>query len=124
MFRDPPLKIDSGSMANQACLNVSVKILKVVAYLLTFVIVLAGGVISKGCVLFMTSQIRKDRKIQYCNKDLVSINIFVNIIYLKCYYVNLILKSPLILELKTQVKEPDFRVQFKVNITLIFIGKR
>lgn len=72
MFRDPPLKIDSGSMANQACLNISVKILKVFAYLFTFVIVLAGGVISKGCVLFMTSQLRRDRKIQYCNKDLVS----------------------------------------------------
>lgn len=72
MFRDPPLKVDSGSMANQACLNISVKILKVFAYLFTFVIVLAGGVISKGCVLFMTSQLRRDRKIQYCNKDLVS----------------------------------------------------
>lgn len=59
-------------MANQACLNLSVKILKVFAYLLTFVIVLGGGVISKGCVLFMTSQLRRDRKLQYCNKDLVS----------------------------------------------------
>ncbi|KAJ6636552.1 Chitin synthase chs-2 [Pseudolycoriella hygida] len=70
VFRDPPLKVDSGSMANQACLNISVKILKVFAYLFTFIIVLAGGVISKGCVLFMTSQLRRDRKIQYCNKDL------------------------------------------------------
>lgn len=70
VFRDPPLKIDSGSMESQACLNVSVKVLKVFAYLITFVIVLAGGVISKGCVLFMTSQLRRDRKIQYCNKDL------------------------------------------------------
>lgn len=73
MFRDPPLKIDSGSMANQACLNVSVRILKVFAYLITFVIVLAGGVVSKGCILFMTSQVRRDRKIPYCNKDLVSV---------------------------------------------------
>lgn len=70
MFRDPPLKIDSGSMANQACLNVSVKILKICAYLFTFLIVLAGGVVSKGCVLFMTSQIKRDRKIAYCNHDL------------------------------------------------------
>lgn len=72
MFRDPPLKVDSGSMANQACLNLSVKILKVFAYLFTFVIVLGGGVISKGCVLFMTAQLRQDRKLPYCNKDLVS----------------------------------------------------
>lgn len=59
-------------MADQACLNVSVKILKVFAYLLTFIIVLTGGVISKGCVLFMTAHLRRDRKLQYCNKDLVS----------------------------------------------------
>lgn len=72
MFRDPPLKVDSGSMADQKCLNLSVKILKVIAYLVTFIIVLAGGVVSKGCVLFMTSQLRRDRKIPYCNKDLVS----------------------------------------------------
>lgn len=57
-------------MESQECLNVSVKVLKVFAYLITFVIVLVGGVISKGCVLFMASQLRRDRKIQYCNKDL------------------------------------------------------
>ncbi|XP_055379222.1 chitin synthase chs-2 isoform X1 [Condylostylus longicornis] len=70
VFRDPPLKIDSGSTANQACLELTVKILKVFAYLITFIIVLGGGVIAKGCVLFMTSQIRRDKKITYCNKDL------------------------------------------------------
>lgn len=59
-------------MANQACFDLSVKILKVFAYLFTFVIVLGGGVISKGCVLFMTAQLRQDRKLPYCNKDLVS----------------------------------------------------
>lgn len=31
---------------------------------------------AKGCVLFMTSQIRKDKKIEYCNKDLVSKTIY------------------------------------------------
>lgn len=72
VFRDPPLKIESGSMANQACLDLSVKILKVFAYLITFVIVLGGGVISKGCVLFMSAQLRRDRKLPYCNRDLVS----------------------------------------------------
>lgn len=73
VFRDPPLKVDSGSMASQKCLNLSVKILKVVAYLITFIVVLGGGVVSKGCVLFMTAHLRRDRKLQYCNKDLVSI---------------------------------------------------
>ncbi|XP_018562636.1 uncharacterized protein LOC108904526 isoform X1 [Anoplophora glabripennis] len=70
VFRDPPIKEESGSMANQKCLEITVKILKVVAYLVTFIIVLASGVISKGTLLFMTSQIRPDRVIQYCNKEL------------------------------------------------------
>lgn len=71
VFRDPPLKIESGSMANQKCLDLSVKILKVFAYLITFVIVLGGGVISKGCVLFMSAQLRRDRRLPYCNNELV-----------------------------------------------------
>ncbi|XP_055676574.1 chitin synthase chs-2 isoform X1 [Lutzomyia longipalpis] len=70
VFRDPPVKVDSGSMANQACMDITVKILKVIAYLLTFIIVLGGGVIAKGCVLFMTSQLKRDRKIPYCNRDI------------------------------------------------------
>lgn len=80
VFRDPPLKEASGSMANQACLNISVKILKVIAYIITFIVVLAGGVISKGCVLFMTSHIRKDRRIPYCNKDLGRDKTFVTVL--------------------------------------------
>lgn len=48
MFRDPPIKIDSGSMANQACMELTAKILKIFAYILTFVLVLCGGVIAKG----------------------------------------------------------------------------
>lgn len=70
VFRDPPIKIDSGSMANQACMEFTAKILKVVAYLITFVIVLIGGVVAKGCVIFMAAQLKRDKKIPYCNKDL------------------------------------------------------
>ncbi|CAH1115687.1 unnamed protein product [Psylliodes chrysocephalus] len=70
VFRDPPTKEISGSMANQKCLEISVKILKVFAYLITFLIVLGSGVIAKGTLLFMTSQLRVDKVIQYCNKDL------------------------------------------------------
>ncbi|RZC42525.1 chitin synthase 1, partial [Asbolus verrucosus] len=70
VFRDPPIKEESGSMANQKCLEITVKILKVVAYLVTFVIVLASGVISKGTLLFMTSQLRSDKVTTYCNKEL------------------------------------------------------
>ncbi|XP_065368049.1 chitin synthase chs-2 isoform X1 [Calliphora vicina] len=69
VFRDPPIKIETGSTANQECLELTVKILKIFAYIFTFIIVLLGGVVAKGCVLFMTSQIRKDKRIEYCNKD-------------------------------------------------------
>lgn len=70
VFRDPPDKVDSGSMANQKCLEITVKILKVVAYLVTFVIVLGSGVISKGTLLFMTSQIKPEKVTLFCNKEL------------------------------------------------------
>nr|AGB51153.1 chitin synthase 1 variant B [Bactrocera dorsalis] len=69
-FRDPPIKIETGSTANQECLELTVKILKIFAYAFTFILVLTGGVMAKVCVLFMTSQIRKDKKIEYCNKGL------------------------------------------------------
>ncbi|CAA9997012.1 unnamed protein product [Nesidiocoris tenuis] len=71
VFRVLPPKTESGSMENQACLEFTVKILKVIAYLATFIIVLGSGVISKTAILFMTSHIRPDRVIPYCNKDLV-----------------------------------------------------
>lgn len=77
VFRDPPIKIDSGSMANQACMEITVKVLKIFAYLLTFIIVLVGGVVAKGCVLFMSSQLKHDKKITYCNKDLARDKQFV-----------------------------------------------
>ncbi|KAJ8974097.1 hypothetical protein NQ317_011616 [Molorchus minor] len=70
VFRDPPNKELSGSMADQKCLEITIKIFKVIAYLVTFVIVLASGVISKGTLLFMTSQLRPDKVVQYCNKEL------------------------------------------------------
>ncbi|XP_014616657.1 PREDICTED: uncharacterized protein LOC106793893 [Polistes canadensis] len=70
VFRNPPPKIDSGSMANQKCLERTVQLTKVFIYLLVFIIVLVSGVISKGTIFFMTSQLRSDRRILYCNKDL------------------------------------------------------
>lgn len=47
-----------------------VQVTKVVVYLLVFVIVLGSGVVAKGTILFMTSQLRQDRKIDYCNRQL------------------------------------------------------
>ncbi|XP_014282325.1 chitin synthase chs-2 isoform X2 [Halyomorpha halys] len=70
VFRVLPPKTDSGSMENQACLEFTVKILKIIAYLVTFTIVLISGVMAKLSVLFITSQLRPDRVVSYCNKDL------------------------------------------------------
>jgi len=47
-----------------------VQVIKVFVYLLVFVIVLGSGVVAKGTILFMTSQLRQDRKILYCNRQL------------------------------------------------------
>ncbi|XP_034946911.1 chitin synthase chs-2 isoform X1 [Chelonus insularis] len=68
VFRDPPPKIDSGSMANQKCLDATVQITKVIVYLVVFIIVLGSGVIAKGSVLFMTSQLKQNRHVEYCNR--------------------------------------------------------
>ncbi|XP_012058612.1 PREDICTED: uncharacterized protein LOC105621766 [Atta cephalotes] len=72
VFRNPPMKTDSnsGSMANQKCLERMVQVIKVTIYLLVFIIVLGSGVIAKGTILFMTSQLRQDRKMLYCNRQL------------------------------------------------------
>lgn len=57
-------------MANQKCLEVSVKVTKVLAYILTFIIVLASAVIAKGTLLFMTSQLKPRKIVTFCNKEL------------------------------------------------------
>lgn len=70
VFRDLPPRQDSGSMASKAFLEFLIRTLKVIVYLVTFVVVLVSGVISKGCVFFMTSQLRApDKHIPYCNKE-------------------------------------------------------
>lgn len=57
-------------MANQACLEFTIRVLKILAYLTTFIVVLCCGVISKISMFFMTSQIRADRVVTFCNKEL------------------------------------------------------
>ena len=57
----------SGSMADQTCIEVSLQIVKVLAYICTFLLVLGGAVLSKGTLLFMTSQLNRERNIILCN---------------------------------------------------------
>nr|ACA50098.1 chitin synthase 1 [Ectropis obliqua] len=70
VFREFPPKQDSGSMESQKCLEFTVRLLKIFAYALVFIVVLSSGVLAKGTTLFMTSQLRKDRRIAYCNRNL------------------------------------------------------
>ncbi len=70
VFRTLPPGQDSGSEANQRCLGIVVRVLKVVAYMLTFFTVLSGTVVSNGTFFFMTSQIRPRKRLAYCNREL------------------------------------------------------
>ncbi|OWR41050.1 chitin synthase A variant 1 [Danaus plexippus plexippus] len=70
VFREFPPKQESGSMESQKCLEFTIRVLKVLAYTVTFIVVLGSGVIAKGTVLFMTSQLKKDRRLAYCNRNL------------------------------------------------------
>ncbi|XP_037075045.1 chitin synthase chs-2-like isoform X2 [Pollicipes pollicipes] len=70
VFRVLPPDNDSGSEANQRCLEITVKIVKVIVYIVTFGVVLTCGVIAKGTTLFMTSQLKRDKSVDYCNKNI------------------------------------------------------
>jgi hypothetical protein len=65
VFRNDPPVIISGSMADRTCIDVSLQILKFLAYICTFLFVLGGAVLSKGTLLFMTSQLSSPR-IDFC----------------------------------------------------------
>lgn len=64
------MKKESGSMASTAGIDFSVKILKVLAYIFIFGIVLGSAVVSKGTLLFITSQLKKGKAIIHCNRQL------------------------------------------------------
>ncbi|KAF9415607.1 hypothetical protein HW555_006815 [Spodoptera exigua] len=70
LFREIPVKKESGSMASTAWIDFSVKILKVGAYIFIFCIVLGSAVVSKGTLLFITSQLKKGKAIIHCNRQL------------------------------------------------------
>ncbi|XP_052747628.1 chitin synthase chs-2-like [Galleria mellonella] len=70
LFREVPVKKESGSQATAEWIDLSVKILKLLAYILVFLAVLSSAVIAKGILLFITSQLKKDRNINHCNKPL------------------------------------------------------
>lgn len=62
-------------MATSAWIDTSVKILKLVAYILVFLAVLGSAVVAKGTLLFITSQLKKGRQIVHCNRILGELNL-------------------------------------------------
>jgi chitin synthase len=69
VFTNYPRVIISGSMADRTCMEVSLQIVKVLAYIGTFIFVLGGAVLSKGTLLFMTSQLRTNITVDFCNRS-------------------------------------------------------
>ncbi|XP_042240833.1 chitin synthase chs-2-like isoform X2 [Homarus americanus] len=74
VFRTVPPSTSSLSEDSQKFLELTIKCLKVFTYLLTFGIVLASGVITKGLVLLMTSQLKKTKKLPICAKSSVGLS--------------------------------------------------
>ena len=71
VFRILPPEQESGSEATDLrYIGLFVKVLKVIAYIFCFVVVLGGAVVSKGTFLFMTSHIKPKRAIRHCNEDI------------------------------------------------------
>ncbi|XP_076028581.1 hyaluronan synthase-like protein kkv [Oratosquilla oratoria] len=68
VFRNMPPSSGSLSEDTQNYMDVTVKALKVFTYLLTFGVVLSCGVITKGLVLLMTSQLRKSKTLSICSR--------------------------------------------------------
>ncbi|CAB3250071.1 unnamed protein product [Arctia plantaginis] len=74
LFRELPVKKESGSMASTACVDTTVKIIKLLAYIFIFCLVLGSAIIAKGTLLFMTSQLKKDKEIlHYLDKQFVTV---------------------------------------------------
>ncbi|XP_073941851.1 chitin synthase chs-2-like [Choristoneura fumiferana] len=83
LFQEIPVKTESGSMASSEWIDVSVKFLKLLAYIMVFAVVLGAAVVAKGTLLFITSQLQKDRQITHCNKALALDQQFITVLPLE-----------------------------------------
>ncbi|KAF4523723.1 hypothetical protein B566_EDAN011587 [Ephemera danica] len=69
IFTDEPPIQKQGSVDAGKFTLLFMRISKALISILLFITVLGGGVISKGTMLFMTSQLRKEPSIAYCDKE-------------------------------------------------------
>lgn len=67
-FQDPPKKAKTGSNAEAAAKFESiVKVFKVIVAIIVFIVILGSTIISKMTILFMTTHIKPDKTVQYCD---------------------------------------------------------
>jgi chitin synthase len=67
IFRDPPPEVDHRDAEGGKFIRNAVRVMKVMLCIFVFCIVLGSGVIAKGTILFMTSQLSKDTRFVACN---------------------------------------------------------
>ena len=67
LFQSPLSDDDNASYDESTCYMVTIKTLKVLAYLITFGLVLGCAVISKLSLLIMTSRIGRESTMSFCN---------------------------------------------------------
>lgn len=66
-FQDPPVQESSGSSADFSRLETIIKFLKVFTFIFVFIVILCSSVVSKMSLLFMTSHIKKDVTVPFCD---------------------------------------------------------
>lgn len=70
VFDDPVRIEEEGSMADQKWFDFMERASKFIVYIIVFIVVLGCAIISKGTLLFMTSQLSVADTKSYCNRDL------------------------------------------------------
>ncbi|KAG7202391.1 hypothetical protein KM043_018708 [Ampulex compressa] len=69
MFKCFPPTSKTGSMQENRCLSIIVRILKVFVYIFLLIVVLVSGVIAKSAMLLAVSQFPEERTIRYCDNE-------------------------------------------------------
>ncbi|XP_022916126.2 chitin synthase chs-2-like [Onthophagus taurus] len=69
VFEDPPTAVESGSTVETKWIDFGEKFGKFFCYIIGFIVVLGGAVVSKGSLLFMTSQLSGKTR-PYCRTQL------------------------------------------------------
>ncbi|KAF4523722.1 hypothetical protein B566_EDAN011586 [Ephemera danica] len=71
VFDEEPQIEEEGSARSLEWTSKVLRILKLLFSVLLFIAVLGGGVIAKGSMLFMTSQLRRDPVVRYCDRQFI-----------------------------------------------------